>query len=122
MEMLVRQLIGIREILDGRPGEYVKIKNDNLANHVSSLSKIPLFSNLIAPFNITIRNAMAHGSTALQPMSESIRFTDRRKTIQIEYGDFLNQTRDLAAAAIVILNLSTTMNLHAFRVARKNLI
>jgi len=80
-----------------------------------------LYSRLIAPFNITVRNAMAHGSTVLEPMSESIRFTDRRKTIQIKYDDFLNQTRELAASVIVIMNLSTAMNLHALHVAEGSL-
>lgn len=120
MEVLVKQLIAIRKILDREPAEYMKIKNDSLANHVSSLNKVPHFSKLIAPFNITIRNAMAHGSTALEPISESIRFTDRRKTIRIKYDEFLIQTRELAAAVIVIISLSAAMNSYAFQIAKRN--
>jgi hypothetical protein len=85
-EKYVRILVFINKTIHGSRGNYKKIKEDSLGNNVNYLMKQPLFLDLIEPFNVTIRNAIAHRSFLVHPISECITFIDTNKTIERKYG------------------------------------
>jgi hypothetical protein len=116
LEKYVRLLIWIDKLFGGEIPDYTKIKKGRLANHIGHLHNQPIFKDLLEPFNITIRNAISHkGSVLIDPILESITFINTNKQVVKSYQEFLNETRELAAAWSIISNIGFIISLYGVR-------
>lgn len=106
LEKYVRFLVWIDQLFKCKIPDYAKIKQDSLSNHVQHLRTQRVFKDLLKPFDVTIRNAISHHSLVIDPISESIKFTDIKKTVTRGYRNFFSETRELAAAWSAISNIS----------------
>ena len=106
LEKYVRFFVWIDQLFEGKILDYAKIKQDSLRNHVQHLRTQRVFKDLLKPLDVTIRNAISHRSLVIDPISETITFTDIKKTVTRCYRDFFNETRELAAAWSAISNFS----------------
>ncbi len=76
----------------------------------------PAFKDLLDPFNVTIRNAISHKSSVfIDPITELITFIDTNTTVVKSYQEFVNETRELAAAWSVISNIGFIISLYSIR-------
>jgi hypothetical protein len=114
-EKYVRSLVFISKTIEGLKPDYTQIKKDKLANHVGYLKKRPIFKDLIESFNVTIRNAIAHKDVLVNPLSKSIVFINTKETIERSYEQFLNETREFAAAWSVVSKIGFAIILYYAR-------
>lgn len=60
------------------------------------------YRDFVAPFNRTIRNALAHGSCYFQFFDKKIKFIDLKQNVVIQYEDFINQVRELSSLVLAL--------------------
>ncbi|AIF84152.1 hypothetical protein NTE_02097 [Candidatus Nitrososphaera evergladensis SR1] len=108
-ERVTLQLFGLKRILDGESITYSQLKLSKLSDYVNSLKTRPFFSELVQPMNITVRNAIVHGGNAVNPITRTIKFTDKRASVTMSYEDFIQATRELASATYVISHLDSAI-------------
>ena len=114
-EKYVRDLVFISKTIEGTKADYTQIKKDRLANHIGYLKKRPIFEDLIESFNVTIRNAISHKAVLVNPLSQSIVFMNTKGTIERSYEQFLNETREFAAAWSVVSKIGFAIILYYAR-------
>lgn len=120
-ETIVRLLIGVDRILHDRPASYLNIKEEKTAfgNHLKTLRSRPHFKDLVEPVNQDIRNSYAHPLRTISLPKKLITFTDNKgQSKEMTFPDFIQQTRELAAAMIVASHLDSAIilpDLEAFR-------
>ncbi|GEM_PF-6409447 len=121
MEKHVRILYGIHEILAGKPADYQVLKKErNLTNLVGPLKEEKPYSVLLYPFNVSVRNAMSHGSVGLEPTAKRIRFDDNRHPVKRSYRPFMQDTRELYSSVLLLSKLQDGIVMYKFMLAKQH--
>lgn len=118
-EKYVRLLVWIKMLFNGKKPEYDTIKNKSLSSHVNFLNDDPMFSNLVAPFSTTIRNAISHTpQTVIDPLRQKIIFLDSRdssKNVILGFSEFITKTKELGADVYILSMIGLAMNIRYVR-------
>ena len=101
--------------------DYNKISLRSLAKNEKTIKKDGQLHPLLTPFNRTIRNAIAHGSTELDPIEKKIEFVNRHKTISISYLGFTKEVKEFSALVYVLNQIQAIRNSIIFQIFKDRL-
>lgn len=122
MEKIFRLLVGIKKMLDGEEPTYSELKKSPLTNHVVLLNSSPILQDFVAPFDVTIRNAIAHKSYRLNIELQSIIFSDTKRSVTRTFEQFVHDTRELASAARVVSHIDNLVAIEGLNIVKFKLV
>lgn len=120
-DRIARLLIGINKIMSGQLITYDGLvkKGTSFGSNIDALRKLPHFKELVSPIEPSIRNARAHGRWITKGSEQTVSFNDLGTApLVYSYADFVQKTRELAAAMIVSAHVDSAVilpNLEQFR-------
>lgn len=105
-EKYLSLILGLIEILrkDQIP-IYNELSKRSLAKKEWELRKDKEYSDLISPFNRTIRNAISHAKYVLDPIKKEVEFMDLREKVSVSYQDFESQVKELSSLVLALSQL-----------------
>lgn len=112
LEKIIRLMIGVNKIMNGQKTSYEELENkgQTLGSMVNELKALPHFMDLLEPIEPIIKNAKSHGRRIMNESEQKVIFNDRKgKSIELTFQEFVDKSRETAAAMIVSAHLDSAI-------------
>lgn len=99
-EKVIRIIVGLLEMLEGKETSYASAARNSLSSNLKKVEKS--YPILTRDFNTTIRNGIAHPPYFIRLSNKTIRFVDRRSEATRSFKDFSKACRSLSALVLAL--------------------